>query len=435
MFRYSKTLNPSNDATDDKSKNMSSFRSLLYDDRYLNDRFYNDRYYHDRLTSLNGRNYWNHHYWGDRYNHHWADRYNHHWDPYYNHRYYNLYTNQDGTLRFPKGSVVTATSKAPSTSETRLWFPAPYTPPIWSSAIKNADVKVVDAQPAPLKRSNSFVSVTESKNETRVNDSYDVKYDYKYEEAVDGKSIKNSSSKSMSKSCSDMDVPVNNVTYVFETDKEGDKHRHVTYVKHTHEDGQSLEGNLVKSSDTFLPSTRSVNVGPIFNGSSFGILSEHLTIRDVFHVAFQFKTTQQNGVLMSIVDRSTGDAFFIELYDSQLKATLFVDGEADSCWTDFNKPVLSNDIWSDVEVNIVNNRLTMTVRNEAFSKTHRFPFRRPIRGDLFVAGYPTTASPPFVCRSRDFFVGEMRNFYLNNDGVKWYGTPTHSYPRLRNWYL
>ncbi len=208
MFRYSKTLNPSNDATDDKSKNMSSFRSLLYDDRYLSDRFYNDRYYHDRLTSLNGRNYWNHHYWGDRYNHHhWADRYNHHWDPYYNHRYYNnWYTNQDGTLRFPKGSVVTATSKAPSTSETRLWFPAPYTPPIWSAAIKNADVKVVEAQPAPLKRSNSFVSVTESKNETRVNDSYDVKYDYKYEEAVDGKSIKNSSSKCMSKSCSDMDV-------------------------------------------------------------------------------------------------------------------------------------------------------------------------------------------------------------------------------------
>jgi hypothetical protein len=66
---------------------------------------------------------------------------------------------------------------------------------------------------------------------------------------------------------------------VFETDKEGDKHRHVTYVKHTHEDGQSLEGNLVKSSDTFLPTTRSVNVGPIFNGSSFGILSKSPPVR------------------------------------------------------------------------------------------------------------------------------------------------------------
>lgn len=182
------------------------------------------------------------------------------------------------------------------------------------------------------------------------------------------------------------------MTYVFEADK--DKHRHVTYVKHTHENGQSLEGNLVNANETeFLPTTRSVNVGPIFNGSSFGILSEHLTIRDRFNVAFAFKTTQQNGVLMSIVDRSTGDSFFIELYDSQLKATLFVDGEADSCWTDFEKPVLSNDIWSDVEVNIVNNKLCMTVRNETFSKTHRFPFRRPIRGDLcsWISNYCITA--------------------------------------------
>ncbi len=202
MFRYSTTLNKSSsDFTDaDKSKqNMSSLRSLLYEDRYLSDRYYNDRYYHDRLTSLNGRNYWNNHYWGDRYNYLWgSDRYNY-WDPYY-HRYYNWQTNQNGTLRFPKNApVVTATSKvAPLPSETRVWFPAPYTPPLWSAAIKNSDVKVVEA--TPLKRSNSFVSVSESKNETRVNGELsESKYDYKYQE-------QNAGSKIMSKSCSDMDV-------------------------------------------------------------------------------------------------------------------------------------------------------------------------------------------------------------------------------------
>jgi len=399
-----------------------SYRSLLN----FEDRYYPDRYWHDR-------SYWPRH---DRY---WP---RHHWSPHFYNNYYRYnhgYTNDHGTLRF--NSVVPVTSTTP----TRVYYPgssiytAPYTPAVWSLPPKSTELKI---ERMPLQRSNSFVSIVETKDEKRDSDNnYDVKYDYKCVEENDNKSVKQSNLKIMSKSltnmgsfdpCVNVKPVVNSVTYVYDDDK--DKHRHVSFVKHTHTDGDSLAGNLVKSSETFLPVTRSVNVGPIFNGNSFGILSEHLTIRDTFHVAFQFKTTQQNGVLMSIVDRSSGDAFFIELYDSQLKATLFVDGEADSCWTDFSKPVLSNDIWSDVEVNIINNRMSMTVRNEVFTKTHRFPFRRPIRGDLFVAGFPTTATPPFVCRSRDFFVGEMRNFFLNNDGVKWYGTPSYVNPRLRNWY-
>ena len=76
------------------------------------------------------------------------------------------------------------------------------------------------------------------------------------------------------------------------------------------------------------------------------------------------------------------------VFNSKLKATLFVDGEPDSCWTDFNTDVLSNHIWIDVQVKIVNNKMTMTVRNECFTKKHRCQFRRAIRGDLFVAGYP-----------------------------------------------
>lgn len=397
-----------------------SYRSLLnFDDRYSPDRYWQDHRY---TTATAPRHYgqYGHRYWSPHY-------YNNHY------RYNHGYSNDVGTLRF--NSLRTDTPTRVYYPESPVYTAPAYTPAVWTIPPKATELKI---ERMPLQRSNSFVSIVESKDEKRDSSRhYDVKYDYKYVEANDNKSV---TSKIMSKSLSNMGsfdacvVPVqNSVTYVYDDDK--DKHRHVSFVKHTHDDdGESLAGNLVKSSETFLPVTRSVNVGPIFNGNSFGILSEHLTIRDTFHVAFQFKTTQQNGVLMSIVDRSSGDAFFIELYDSQLKATLFVDGEADSCWTDFTKPVLSNDIWSDVEVNILNNRMSMTVRNEIFTKTHRFPFRRPIRGDLFVAGFPSTATPPFVCRSKDFFVGEMRNFYLNNDGVKWYGTPSYVNPRLRNWY-
>lgn len=390
-----------------------SLKKILYDDRYFHDRYFHDRYFYDRYfhdrynTTLNPRHYWNYYY------PHW---YRSNW-------------NEHGTLRFNRHHEVPIPASA---STTKLYYPSAYTPPLWAAPRGATEIKI---ERMPLQRSNSYVSIHETKNETVTDENVETKYECSVEEKNDnGLKANSGMSKSMhNMGSSDVKPVVNSVTYVYDTDK--DKHRHVTYVKHVHNDaGDSLAGNLVKSSDNFLPVNRSVNVGPIFNGNSFGILSEHVTIRDTFHLAFQFKTTQQNGCLLSIVDRSTGDAFFIELYDSQLKATLFVDGEADSCWTDFNTAVLSNDIWSDVEINIVNNRMSMTVRNEIFTKTHRFPFRRPIRGDIFVGGYPATAAPPFVCRSKDFFVGEMRNFYLNNDGVKWYGAPSHHYPRLRNWY-
>jgi hypothetical protein len=118
----------------------------------------------------------------------------------------------------------------------------------------------------------------------------------------------------------------------------------------------------------------------------------------------------------------------------KLKATMFVNGEPDSCWTEFASPVLCNDSWADVSVEIVGNKLTLRVKNQHLTKFHRCNLRYPIRGDLFVAGFPSYLRVPFACRSRDFFVGEMRNFLVNHEGVKFYGVPTYITPRLRNWY-
>lgn len=418
---------------------MSSLKNLLYDERYIGDnRYYTDAY-------LGGR-YWDQRYWNGRYHprgylhdrywrDHWYNGYGHGYYPrYWNGNYWNYWEDKPiskedntDTLRFNR-------SLDKSNPPTRVYYPftTGYVPPVWTAPVGvPAEVKL---ERVPLKRSNSIVNIVETTNETKVDG---VVVESNTEKKVEEKCDDQVTCSMQSKSCSnigDCEVKpvINSVTYVYDNDK--DKHRHVTYVRHSHNAGESLAGNLVKASPTFLPCTRSVGAGPIFNGTNFGILSEHFTIRDAFHVAFQFKTTQQNGVLLSICDRLSTDAFFIELYDSQLKATLFVDGEADSCWTDFPTAVLSNDIWSDVEITILNNRISMTVRNEVFTKTHRFPFRRPIRGDIFIGGFPAHAAPPFCCRSRDFFVGEMRNFFLNNDGVKWYGTPSYTAPRLRNWF-
>jgi hypothetical protein len=95
---------------------------------------------------------------------------------------------------------------------------------------------------------------------------------------------------------------------------------------------------------------------------------------------------------------------------------------------------LTNDIWTNVKVQLIGSRLSLTVRHNFYTKNHRCRLRIPIHGDLFVAGYPSYLKPPPICRSKSFFAGEMKDFYVNYNGIKWYGVPTISNPRLRTWF-
>jgi hypothetical protein len=60
--------------------------------------------------------------------------------------------------------------------------------------------------------------------------------------------------------------------------------------------------------------------------------ARQVEIRDKFDLSFDFRTNSKNGILAIISDSYSNDCFFIELYDSQLKATLYIDGEPDSAW-------------------------------------------------------------------------------------------------------
>ena len=96
---------------------------------------------------------------------------------------------------------------------------------------------------------------------------------------------------------------------------------------------------------------------------------------------------------------------------------------------------LTNDIWTNVKVQLIGSRLSLTVRHNFYTKNHRCKLRMPIHGDLFVAGYPSYLKPPPICRSKSsFFAGEMKDFYVNYNGIKWYGVPTISNQRLRTWF-
>jgi len=48
---------------------------------------------------------------------------------------------------------------------------------------------------------------------------------------------------------------------------------------------------------------------------------------------------------------------------------------------------------------------------------------------------PVSIPCPYALHSKSFFVGDLRNFSINHDGVRWYGAHPRWYPRsLRYWY-
>lgn len=137
-------------------------------------------------------------------------------------------------------------------------------------------------------------------------------------------------------------------SYVYDLNHGFDEnHKQVTVLKETTTDDiLTTTGNLIKSYSGLLPTKRSILAGAIFNGNSFGLLSnfqlksliffkssaisflikaDRLSINGSFNVSFSFRTTARNGILMIIVDPRTNDSFFVELYDSQVLNWLNID--------------------------------------------------------------------------------------------------------------
>ena len=133
------------------------------------------------------------------------------------------------------------------------------------------DIKVEHERP-------NFSSTTRIHDQNQIQES-NQRYNYSESfESIRRRSLSSSAlrSKSLSQisklsSSSDSDNESATVTYFYDNN---DNNRQVTYIRHAeNEPGLSLAGCLVKASPSFLPVNRSHQLGAIFNGSSFGLLS------------------------------------------------------------------------------------------------------------------------------------------------------------------
>jgi hypothetical protein len=130
--------------------------------------------------------------------------------------------------------------------------------------------------------SSSLVSTTSN----NWNNSYDYKYDYNYKYSFnqEKKQSRREVSLPRTKSLTSIDTKVktdckgsrdglNSLTYVYDYKSDNDD-KQITYIKHTTNDsGLSLPGCLIKANTSLAPVNRSTQVGAVFNGNSFGLLS------------------------------------------------------------------------------------------------------------------------------------------------------------------
>ena len=119
----------------------------------------------------------------------------------------------------------------------------------------------------------------------------DFKYDYSMNETFESKK---SRSKSMTRLNDSFELQkidlnrqkpvsdVNSVTVIYDQSSKNDD-RHVHFYEHLEQDnGCSLAGSLMRANSSLLPVNRSVEIGSIFNGNSFGILCKFYEINFVF---------------------------------------------------------------------------------------------------------------------------------------------------------
>jgi hypothetical protein len=146
-------------------------------------------------------------------------------------------------------------------------------------------VNFIPTPPLPLPctdccRENVIDIKIEKENDYPKLNSYEYKYDYSFNETFERK---NTRSKSMTRLNDTYELEkielkrkpsIRNVSVVYESNKNDKKHVH--FNDNIENDCNiTCVSSLVTASPTFLPVNRSIQVGSIFNGHSFGLLCKN----------------------------------------------------------------------------------------------------------------------------------------------------------------
>ncbi|CAH0558317.1 unnamed protein product [Brassicogethes aeneus] len=163
-----------------------------------------------------------------------------------------------------------------------------------------------------------------------------------------------------------------------------------------------------------------IEKGAYFGGDSYAVYQNNYEINSQFDVRFDFRTSEQNGVLLSISNSQNSPALSIELQNGALVMAVDMgNGITNNVSNNLNSEfALCNYKWHSVKTSYSTSELTVNV--DGITKTWVIPYSdsADINAPLYIGGIADSA-PVGTLKARENFKGCIRNVLINSDITDW----------------
>ncbi|CAL1543632.1 unnamed protein product [Lymnaea stagnalis] len=167
---------------------------------------------------------------------------------------------------------------------------------------------------------------------------------------------------------------------------------------------------------------KNVEPGVYFGGDGWGMYANDFVIKSNFIISLEFRTTSQDGILVSASDPARGMGITLELHDGKLKFALRNSAGLYRVETgNENLYHFCDNKWHNVRATLTNESLSISADFEPFVKVNVEGMQKNIKTEnpLFIGGFEL-AFTQVASLSSDMFIGCLKNLALDYANVDWY---------------
>ncbi|VEN49015.1 unnamed protein product [Callosobruchus maculatus] len=165
-----------------------------------------------------------------------------------------------------------------------------------------------------------------------------------------------------------------------------------------------------------------VEEGAYFSGDSYAVYKDDYHINKVFEVSFEFRTAEQNGILLSISKARSSPAISVEMQNGAIVMAVdtgegAITNVTNNLDSDF---ALCNNRWHNVTAMYTTWELTINVDGirKSWVQQDVGTAMDELEAPLYIAGLPDVA-PGGTLKTRENFKGCIRNLRINNERIDW----------------
>nr|XP_022919111.1 laminin subunit alpha-1 isoform X1 [Onthophagus taurus] len=161
-----------------------------------------------------------------------------------------------------------------------------------------------------------------------------------------------------------------------------------------------------------------IEKGSYFRGDSYAIYNKNFRMTNYLELNLEFRTTEQNGILMSVSSPNNSPAISLELYNGAVVLSVDLgDRPMTNVTNSLSDYALCNNMWHNLTA-LISTELTVNVDGVSKSWVLSDDNKDEIEGSLYIGGIPDYA-PEGTLKVRENFKGCIRNLKIDENQVDW----------------